>query len=163
MKNVRPIIALVLMLGMVPAVTQAQSAGPVATVRSPVVVSELFVINWHDGWKLGCLTFSNASDREIHAIRFGLSYAQDNPLGDGPSQRYIDRIGTFAPGVAIRAPTRFLGTVAETSPALENCWRVAGGSDIATVLGVSILKVVYADGTVWVNPNPSQTLATTTY
>jgi hypothetical protein len=150
------------MIGMMAGATQAQSAVPVATARSPVEVSELFVIPWEDGWKLGCLTFSNASEREIHAIRFGLTYTQNNPLGDGPSQRYIDRVGTFAPGVAIRAPRRILGTVAENSAGLQNCWRVSG-SDVATVLGVSVLKVVYADGTVWINPDPSHALATTTY
>lgn len=150
-----------------PVAAGAQTAPTVtagAQTPSPVMVSEFFVIPWNDASSLACMTFSNATERAIQAVRFDLTSAQpQNPLDpDIHSQGHIDRVGSFAPGVAIRAPARFMGTVNRNSSALINCWSTDLPSNIKTQLGISIEKVVYADGTVWVNPSP-QPLATVSY
>lgn len=138
----------------------AQVIAPEAS-GSPVAISSPFVIPWHHDTMLACMTFTNTSDRAIAAVRFGLTTVQQDPLGSVPANKFVDRLGSFAPGVAIRPPTKFLGTVNSTSPALANCWQSAA-SNIKTELRITVLKVVFADGAVWNNPEP-EPLASVTY
>ena len=160
---IRPIALIAAILGVWPGTAVAQTPAPVSpyAVESPVAITDPFVIPWHYDTMLACMTFTNTTGRVITAIRFGFTTQQENPLGSNPSDAYVDRIGTFAPGVAIRAPAKFMGTVNSVSPALINCW-VTTVSTIRTDLHMSVLKVVYADGTVWENPRP-QPLASISY
>lgn len=164
--SMRTVGLLAAILAAVPALAIGQTpepAVPVAPVASgsPVAVTDPFVIPWRFDAMLACMTFSNASDKVIKAVRFGLSSAQQNPLGNVPNVAIFDRIGSFAPGVAIRPPAKFLGTVNRESPALANCWET-GVSNIKTELQITVLKVVYADDTVWINPQP-EPIASVTY
>jgi hypothetical protein len=143
-----------------PGSAAAQVTAPEAS-GSPVAIASPFVIPWHHDTMLACVTFTNTSDRVITAVRFGLTTVQQDPLGSEPANEFVDRLGSFAPGVAIRPPTKFLGTVSSTSPALANCWQSAA-SNIKTELRITVLKVVYEDGSVWTNPQP-EPLASVTY
>jgi hypothetical protein len=154
------------MLAAWPAVAGAQATDPAAGSSpsgSPIQISSPFVIPWHHDTELACMTFTNVSDRPIKAVRFGLTTTQDNPLGSTPENDTIDRIGSFAPGVAIRPPTKFLGTVNSNSAALANCWETtATNVNLKSELHITVLKVVYNDDTVWVNPSP-EPLASVSY
>jgi hypothetical protein len=86
---------------------------------------------------------------------------QDDPLGSVPANEFVDRLGSFAPGVAIRPPTKFLGTVNGVSPALANCWQSVA-SNIKSELRITVLKVLYDDGSEWINPAP-EPLASVSY
>lgn len=143
-----------------PAIAAAQATLPDASA-SPVAVTSPFVIPWHHDTVLACVTFTNTSDRVITAVRFGLTTVQEDPLGSVPANEFVDRLGSFAPGVAIRPPTKFLGTVNSVSPALVNCWQSVA-SNIKTELRITVLKVLYDDGSEWVNPAP-EPLASVSY
>jgi hypothetical protein len=143
-----------------PGSATAQVTAPDAA-GSPVAVTSPFVIPWHRDTVLACVTFTNTSDRVIAAVRFGLTTVQQDPLGSVPANEFVDRLGSFAPGVDIRPPTKLLGTVNSSSPALANCWQSVA-SNIKTELRITVLKVVYADGSVWNNPQP-EPLASVTY
>jgi hypothetical protein len=157
--SIRAIGILAVMLAAAsPATSSAQEA---SAPDSPVRITDPFVIPWHHDTVLACMTFTNSSDRVIDAVRFGLRRVQDNPLGSEPDDGFVDRIGSFAPGVAIRPPTKFLGTVNSASPALANCWQ-SFATNIKTELRITVLKVVYHDGSVWTNPAP-EPLASITY
>jgi hypothetical protein len=143
-----------------PASAAAQVTAPEAS-GSPVAITSPFVIPWHHDTMLACVTFTNTSDRAITAVRFGLTTVQQDPLGSEPANEFVDRLGSFAPGVAIRPPTKFLGTVNSSSAALANCWQSVA-SNIKTELRITVLKVVYDDGSVWTNPQP-EPLASVTY
>jgi hypothetical protein len=155
----------VAVLWLAPAVAGAQAATPATPApASPIAIADPFVIPWKHDALLACMTFSNTSDRAIQAVRFGLSTVEDNPLGSEPTAAYVDRVGAFAPGVAIRPPTRFLGTVNSNSTALDNCWTMDPSPvNVKSTLQITVLKVVFADGTIWMNPTPSQAMATVTY
>jgi hypothetical protein len=145
-------------IGLLAALIAASPLGATAQTTetasaAPVAVSSPFVIPWHHDTMLACMTFTNTSDRTITAVRFGLTTTQQNPLGSDPENASVDRLGSFAPGVAIRPPTKFLGTVNSNSSALANCWETAA-SNIKSELHITVLKVVYDDGSVWTNPAP---------
>jgi hypothetical protein len=148
-------------IGLLAAILAAWPIWGGAAETTPVEISSPFVIPWHHDTMLACFTFTNTSDRAIQAIRFGLSKVQENPLGSVPDNSFVDRLGSFAPGVAIRPPTKFLGTVNSVSPALANCW-LTFASNIKTDLRITVLKVVYDDGSIWTNPAP-EPLASVTY
>jgi hypothetical protein len=158
--TIRAIGLLAAILAVSTAIAGAQATDPAAS-GTPVQVSSPFVIPWHHDTELACMTFTNTSDRPIKAVRFGLTTTQEDPLGSTPESDFIDRIGTFAPGVAIRPPTKFLGTVNSQSAALANCWETPA-SNIKSELHIAVLKVVYSDDTVWVNPAP-EPVASVTY
>jgi hypothetical protein len=156
----RAIVLIAAILAAWPGSAAAQVTAPDAS-GSPVAVTSPFVIPWHHDTVLACVTFTNTSDRPITAVRFGLTTVQQDPLGSVPANEFVDRLGSFAPGVAIRPPTKFLGTVNSTSPALANCWQSVA-SNIKTELRITVLKVVYDDGSVWTNPQP-EPLASVSY
>jgi hypothetical protein len=158
--RIQAIGLLAAILAVSPAGVAAQATDDVAAAV-PVQVSDPYVIPWHHDTVLACMTFTNASDRIIKAVRFGLTTTQQDPLGSDPESDYIDRVGSFAPGVAIRPPTKFLGTVNSNSAALANCWETPS-SNMKSELHIAVLKVVYADDTVWVNPAP-EPLASVSY
>jgi hypothetical protein len=143
-----------------PGSAAAQGTAPDAS-GSPVAVTSPFVIPWHHDTVLACVTFTNTSDRVITAVRFGLTTVRQDPLGSVPANEFVDRLGSFAPGVDIRPPAKFLGTVNSSSPALANCWQSVA-SNIKTELRITVLKVVYEDGSVWTNPQP-EPLASVSY
>jgi hypothetical protein len=157
--GIRAIGLFAAMLAALPGIAGAQTTSPASD--APVEISSPFVIPWHHDTVLTCMTFTNTSDRVIDAVRFGLSKVQENPLGSVPDIDFVDRIGSFAPGAAIRPPTKVLGTVNRESPALANCWQTFA-SNIKTELRITVLKVVYHDGSVWINPAP-EPLASVTY
>ena len=158
--RIQAIGLLAAILAVWPSGASAQTTDPYASV-SPVQVSDPFVIPWHHETVLACMTFTNTSDRVIKAVRFGLTTTQQDPLGSDPQSDYIDRVGSFAPGVAIKPPTKFLGTVNSNSAALANCWETPS-SNMKSELHIAVLKVVYADDTVWTNPAP-EPLASVSY
>jgi len=159
--------SLAAILLLLPAAARAQSPAPTATPAasaSPISITDPFVIPWTHDSVLACMTFSNASNKVIQGVRFGLHSEQKNPLGSNPTDATIDRVGSFAPGVAIRPPTRFLGTVNRSSGALDNCWEMDPNPvNVKTVVGITVVKVVYADGTLWLNPAPSEAMVSVSY
>ena len=158
--SIRAIGLLAAVLAAAPVGAAAQMTAPDAS-GSPVAVTSPFVIPWHHDTVLACVTFTNTSNRVITAVRFGLTTVQQDPLGSVPANEFVDRLGSFAPGVAIRPPAKFLGTVNSVSPALANCWQSVA-SNIKTELRITVLKVVYDDGSVWTNPQPDP-LASVSY
>ena len=148
-------------IGLLAAILAAWPAVAAAQAVDPVAVTDPFVIPWHHETVLACMTFTNTSDRTITAIRFGFTTEQQSPFGNVPASEFVDRVGSFAPGVAIRPPTKFLGTVNQESPALANCWQGLA-SNLRTELRITVLKVAYDDGSVWTNPSP-EPLASVTY
>jgi hypothetical protein len=158
--GMRAIGLLAAILAAWPAIAGAQATDSVPS-GVPVEVSSPFVIPWHHDTVLACVTFTNASDRVITAVRFGLTTVQEDPLGSVPANEFVDRLGSFAPGIAIRPPAKFLGTVNSNSSALANCWQTPA-SNIKSELRITVLKVVYDDGSVWTNPAP-EPLASITY
>jgi hypothetical protein len=158
--SMRAVVLTAAILAAWPGSAAAQATAPDAS-SSPVAVSSPFVITWHHDTVLACVTFTNTSDRVITAVRFGLTTTQQDPLGSVPATEFVDRLGLFAPGVPIRPPAKFLGTVNSNSAALANCWQSVA-SNIKTELRITVLKVVYDDGSTWINPEP-EPLASVTY
>jgi hypothetical protein len=80
----------------------ASAAQATPNSDAPIAVTDPFVIPWHHESVLACITFTNTTDRVIDAVRFGLTTEQENPLGSEPATAVVDRVGSFAPGAAIR-------------------------------------------------------------
>jgi hypothetical protein len=154
--------AALLVLTASPSFAQTAAAPPPAGSGIPVAVTDPFVVGWVGGSNLTCMTFTNTSEKTIRAIRFGLSALQQGPQAGVGGTVYLDRVGTFSPGVAIKPPTKFLGSVNRDSPALQNCFTTFPAK-VDTVLEIGVVKVWYVDGTSWDNPYPSRALATVNY
>jgi hypothetical protein len=145
--------------------TSSSPSQPAVPESAPVAISDLFVVPWHHDELLACMSFTNTSQQTIQAVRFGLINIEKNVLGENSSRGYVDRLGSFAPGIAIRGPQRIFGTIVQTNETLRNCWETdrpsAAGAPME--LQINILKAVYADGAVWINPTPSQPMASVRY
>jgi hypothetical protein len=150
----RKVISLVLGLGfIVSAIAAAQTAPSPET--SPVTVSNILVAHDTDGltWAT-CLSFTNSTKRVVQAIKFGFSFqdAFDTTVGSYSG----DRVGEFEPGIAIEGPANLdivgFGNIVQKS---QNCWvypqHVASLSSVV----VTVLKIRYGDGTIWVNQDPT--------
>jgi len=135
----------------------------VGDISPPVVLKDPFVVqNWRYGEALVCLTFTDTSTKTIQGIRLALRARRSSVLGDSSQGSYVDMLGSFAPGIDIKPPGRLLGTVNRNSSALKNCWEMDTGLT-KTVVGISAGKVVFADGTVWLNPTPDEAMTSVTY
>lgn len=138
---------------------------PAAAQTSPIAISDPFVVAWHRDEMLACMTFTNTSNKTIQAVRFGLVTVERSVLGEHTQSGYVDRLGSFAPGVAIHGPQRLFGSIVQTKETLRNCWETdlpsAAGAPME--LQINVLKAVYADGSVWLNPNPSAPMVSVRY
>ncbi len=131
----------------------AQSPAPLDS--APITVSQVLVAHDTDGvtWAT-CLSFTNNTKHVIQAVKFGFNFqdAFDTTVGSYNG----DRVGEFMPGVLIQGPESLdivgFGNIVQKS---QNCWvypqRIASLSSVV----VTVLKVRYGDGTVWVNANPA--------
>jgi hypothetical protein len=130
---------------------------------SPVVVANLAILPWKSDDALVCLDFTNTSQATIQAIRFAFSYTSRSVLGDSSTEFTGDRTGSFAPGVAILGPKKHFGLQEYGGLAMANCWSSADISNVHSTLKVSVAKVVYADGSTWVNADPTQIAGVVNY
>jgi hypothetical protein len=121
------------------------SASAQGTIRnSPVEIDHAddFVSN---GKTQTCVSFKNVSDRPIRSVVFGIAHL--NAAGEQSDYVKGVRTGSFGPGILIEGP----GAGLVSGPAIKNCWQVkttASDSDPR----VTVLSVVYVDGSEWENP-----------
>jgi hypothetical protein len=129
---------------------------PPVTSPPPIAVANLAILPWKSDAALVCLDFTNTSNSSIQAVRFAFSYTSSSVLGDASTEFTGDRTGSFAPGVAILGPKKHFGLQEYGGVAMANCWSSDEVSNVRSTLKVSVAKVVYADGTSWVNADPTQ-------
>jgi hypothetical protein len=132
----------------------AAQTGPPTDDASPVSVSHILVAHDADGvtWAT-CLSFTNDTNRMIQAIKFGFDFqdAFDSTVGSYSG----DRVGEFAPGVPIDGPESLeiagFGNIVQKS---QNCWVYPQHIASLSSVVVTVLRIRYGDGAIWVNDNP---------
>lgn len=135
------------------AMAQVQSVKPTDVSKSsPVTVSKFYTnVSNRISW-LTCLSFTNASTKEIRAIQFGFTYldAFDTPL----TTLRGDRVGSFAPDILIEGPDNAndVGSTGNVQKG-DNCWSTLMVVGSLSSVNVQVLKVRYADGSIWVAPS----------
>jgi hypothetical protein len=128
---------------------------------SPVAVSNPFVVKVSALKFRTCLDFKNVSDKPIQAVRFGFAYG--DAFGGVTDGIYGDRTGTFGPGVMIAGPGQHPNAFQLNDAAYQNCWVTDQGFTSVSSLSVSVLKVIFADGTTWQSQTPPAPAATITF
>lgn len=90
----------------------------------------------------------------MEAVKFGFAFqdAFDSAVGSYTG----DRVGEFMPGMLIRGPESLgitgFGNIIQKS---QNCWVYPQHIASLSSVVVTVLKVRYGDGSVWINPNPA--------
>lgn len=148
--KMKQFFALTLALGFVMSATIPLAAKD----TDPITVSNVLVAHDTDGvtWAT-CLSFTNNKKQMIQAVKFGFNFQDAFETTVGTYNG--DRVGEFAPGVTIDGPESLdiagFGNIVQKS---QNCWiypqHIASLSNVI----VTVLKVRYGDGTIWVNDNP---------
>jgi hypothetical protein len=146
----RVIVAALTLAVLMPATVAADQPPPIAVTKMVTAVDQANRVHW-----VSCVSFANASTRTVQAIRFLFTYYD---AFDEPIQTFTaDRVGEFAPGVAIEgaSPESLLGA--------SNCWSIIGRVPSLSKVSVETVKVRFGDnGEVWTPPEPRTKFTITT-